>query len=170
METTSAQMTPISAVLNPPLPEDSDSQPSYQRTYSPTSPRSTGLLRRRSVIKAQRSPTEIVGRYEDIIKKTLIGWGKAREYTSWKEFSTKLSPDISVILAETFMELRRNGYLNPRVRDDRIVVDYVCYHRDNHISKALSVCTMCERECSRKDYRGVFKKDGDGNELNRCWE
>jgi len=105
-----------------------------------------------------------------MIKKTLIGWGKAREYTSWKEFSAKLSPDISAILAETFMELRRNGYFNPRVYDDKIVVDYACYHPDNHKDKTLNLCTLCERECSRKDWRGVFTKDQNNNEVKRCWE
>jgi hypothetical protein len=105
-----------------------------------------------------------------MIKKTLIGWGKAREYTSWKEFAAKLSPDISAILTETFAEMRRNGYFNPRVRDDKIIVDYACYHPDNHKDKTLNLCTLCERECSRKDYRGVFKKDSNGNEVERCWE
>jgi len=164
-------LTPIKQLVGDILPDmDSDSQPSYQRTYSQTSPRPIGSLRRRPLIKAQRSPTEIIGRYEDMIKKTLIGWGKAREYTSWKEFSAKLSPEISAILTETFAELRRNGYFNPRVRDDKIIVDYACYHQDNHKDKTLGLCTLCEKECNQKDYRGVFKKDSNGNELKRCWE
>ncbi|HSW62192.1 MAG TPA: hypothetical protein VLH56_02555 [Dissulfurispiraceae bacterium] len=122
------------------------------------------------MIKAQKTPHEIIGNYEDMIKKTLMGWGKAKDFTTWKEFAAKLSPDISSILAETFAELRRNGYVNPRVNDDKIVVDYICYHKGNHTDKALDICTLCERECSRKDWRGVFKKDRDSNEVKRCWE
>ena len=165
------QMTPLNAVLNPPIEiQDNDSQPSYQRTYSETSPRPIVLLRQRPIIKAQKTPREIIGHNEDIIKKTLIGWGKAREFTTWKEFAAKLSPDISGILAETFMELRRHGFFNPRVRDDKIIVDYICYPRGDMESKALDLCTLCERECSRKDWRGVFKQDKSGNEARKCWD
>lgn len=164
-------LTPIKELVGDILPDmDSDSQPIYQRTHYDISKSQTGLLRRRPVIKAEKTPSEIIGHEASTIKPILIGWGKARERTSWEEYAAKISRATRDMMATVFAELRRNGYLNPRVNGDDIVVDFVCYNQGNHKDKALDICTLCERECSRKDYRGVFKKAQSGNEVKRCWE
>jgi hypothetical protein len=163
-------LTPIKELVGNILPDmDNDSQPTYQRTHYDVSKSQTGLLRKRPIVKAEKTANEIIGQEASTIKPILIGWGKARERTSWEEYAAKIAPATRDIMAAVFAELRRNGYVNPSVNGDKIVVDYICYHRDNHTDKALEICTLCERECSRKDWRGVFKKDRDNNEVKRCW-
>ena len=164
-------MIPISEVLNPPIADQEDSQPNYQRTYSVTSPKQTGYLRkRRPLVRAQRTPDEIIGTNYEAIKKTLMGWAKARERVDWKEFAEKMSPEYRDMLSETFSELRRHGYFNPKVRFDKIVVDYACYHIDVRDKPTHGLCLLCERECEKKDWKGVFKTDHKGDEVKKCWE
>lgn len=131
--------------------------------------RSTASFRKKALIRAGQIPREIIGDLYEPLKIILIGWGKARERTSWEEYASKIAPDIRDKMAQVFKELRRNGYYNPRVREDRIVVDFCFIRETDQRQDSRDLCTVCERECSRKDVRGVFKTLN-GSVIKKCWE
>lgn len=121
-------------------------------------------------MRAGKTPAEIIGSNDEVIKKLLVGWAKVRERLSWNEYVEKINPETRDMVAEVFAELRRNGFYNCRVREDKIIVDYVCYGKDEKHQETLNLCTLCERECSRKNWKGVFNVDHQGNEVTKCWE
>ena len=105
-----------------------------------------------------------------MIKKALKGWKKFREQMTWNDYAKNISDENRDIMAAIFSELRRNGFMNPRVREDRIIVDYVCHHSQAKNPETHDLCTLCERECGIMDWKGIFKVDIHGNSLERCWQ
>lgn len=165
-------LTPVKEILNiPDMPPDNDSQPTYLRTSLPSSDKGKRRhLKRRPIIRAELTPEQILTDIAETIKPILRGWGFVREKMGWSEYAQKLRPDTREIMVNAFRELRRNGYCNPRVRDDKLIVDYICFHSDDQTSKTMDICTLCERPCYRKDWRGVFRTDKDNDEVMKCWE
>ena len=73
------------------------------------------------------------------------------------------------MMDRVFRELRRQGYFNPRVYDDKIFLDRLVF-RNKDKRPTIELCGLCERECQRKDPHGVFRKDREGDEVRKCWE
>ena len=104
---------------------------------------------------ARRNWTDIVGHDYETLKSVLLGYKKNRETIGWDHYANKMNEDIRNTISAILAECRRQGFLNPRVQNDQIVFDYVCYNPDAK-GKTLDQCTLCERECNLRDNTGVL--------------
>ena len=71
--------------------------------------------------------------------------------------------------ADRFKELRRHGFVGPRAHDGKVKCRVVVHPKDKKAKKPLDLCSLCERACDRKDWRGVFRVRN-GREVGKCWE
>jgi hypothetical protein len=107
------------------------------------------------MVPATRHWADIVGDDYDTLKGVLVGYRKVRETMGWDQYAARLNDDIKATMAAILAECRRNGFVNPHLRDGRLVFDYVCYHPGIK-GKTQDQCTLCERECGRRDSNGIL--------------
>ena len=150
-----------------------EAQQTYQREYRQTSTGQTHspevYLKRKPLIKAEQTPQYIIGTKVDIVKATLIAYQKVKSRMGWDEFAQKLDDSTRDTLRDVFQECLRNGYLGPYVWDGSL---YFRYLVEGPVPERepLTLCSLCERDCTRKNKAGVFQKGMDGNEVKKCWQ
>ena len=66
----------------------------------------------------------------------------------WDEFRNKIPSPILKLWGDLLIECRRNGFVGPRVEDDKLVWRQVIGTDD---SRNGDLCTMCDRECRRRE-------------------
>jgi hypothetical protein len=104
----------------------------------------------------------------------LRAYQKKAAFQGWDEYRKVIPEDILSTMQEIFIEFRRNGFVNPHVRDDHIVFDQVIAQGS---CGDTDPCTMCFRECQKRDDidTGEIKRqraaNGPGYEEPRlCWQ
>lgn len=122
-----------------------------------------GSLKRRPMVATQKTPGKIVGAFHDELVAILSGYKKIREGAGWDEYAKRLSVDTRETMADVLSECRRNGFVNPRVFGGVLHWDYVCFHKDDKKGKTQDLCLLCERDCTRRDWKGVLVKEP-------CWK
>ena len=162
-------LMPIGDILAP-----KDGTPNYPQTYRPSSTRSTQdpprrLLHRRPMVRSNELPEDIIGTNHAEIVRVLAGYQRVKERIGWDQYAEKINQPIRDMMDRVFRELRRHGYFNPRVYDDKILLDRLVF-RNKDKRPTIELCGLCERECQRKDPHGVFRKDREGDEVRKCWE
>lgn len=169
--THATQPVPIGAILGP------EGQQNCHRTYSAPSTRSTEgpesrLLQHRPLVPTTETVDSILGSEQGQIAAILGGYQKVRGKTGWDEYAAKFDEAVRDSLSGRLAELRRHGYFNPVAHDGKIYCQRVVHTNERKMQgKPLDLCGLCERECSRKDWRGVFKVHSNGlGEVAKCWE
>ena len=139
------------------------------------------------VVVPQEFPREIMARifkvplsdlenhpdYDDMLQ-YLVGYAKMGEYRRWDEFRSKISPPLLERWNDVLVECRRNGFINPRGINGKIVWSQVC--SSDHSPPTEDMCVMCIRPCLIREAleEGVFKfkkaRDVDFQEPTKCWE
>lgn len=120
-------------------------------------------------MSANETPEDIIAGKKDEIIRVLAGYQRVKERIGWDQYAEKIGQPIRDMMDRVFRELRRQGYFNPRVYDDKILLDRLV-HRSGSKRPMMELCGLCERECQRKDPHGVFRKDLEGDEVRKCWE
>lgn len=99
---------------------------------------------------------------------------KKAAFQSWEEYRKTVPEDMLSTMQEIFIECRRNGFVNPHVRNDQIVFDQVIAQGS---CGDTDPCTMCARECKKREdiNSGEIKRQraasGTGyREPRRCWQ
>ena len=90
----------------------------------------------------------------------------------WDEFGKVIPDEMRDLLQRIEMELKRHGYFicGSDYRDGQARIRYAQVTDVEHtkpIPEPLipDLCTLCERDCPRKDYNGVMR-----NGARRCWQ
>ena len=159
--------TPIGAVLS--------GISSYPQTYNAQSTRSTDgqgskpLLKQKPMLPTDETVQSILGRDEQVIASVLSGYQKVRGRMGWDEYAAKLDDVTRDMIADKFKELRRHGFIGAWSHDGKVKCRVVVHPKDKKAKKPLDLCSLCERDCDRKDWRGVFQIRN-GREVGKCWE
>jgi hypothetical protein len=78
----------------------------------------------------------------------LKAYQKKSAFQGWDEYRKGVPEDMLETMQQLFVECRRNGFINPHVRNERIVFDQI-------ISQGscgdTDPCVMCDRECRKRD-------------------
>lgn len=146
-----------------------------------TSPTPTKtLLKDKPIVRYQYAPDQIIARelkcaegelksnddYQGIAR-ALIGFRKSGG--QWEDVRKKIPAELLDMMTRIFREARRNGFIAPiayrdgkgyRIKFAQVVENPNCKKRID-----ATLCDFCERDCMRKDARGVFP-DG----AVRCWQ
>lgn len=100
----------------------------------------------------------------------LINYRKSNK--SWDEYADmRMEPKARDLLKRILRECRRNGFIGCfvgiRRGENKIMFGRIVQAKQRNVPLKLKadLCTLCERQCSLKDSRGVML-DG----AIRCWE
>ena len=83
-----------------------------------------------------------------IIMGHLKAYQKKAAFQAWEEYRKAIPDDMLATMQEIFIECRRNGFVNPHVRNDQIVFDQVTAQGS---CGDTDPCTMCARECEKRE-------------------
>jgi hypothetical protein len=113
------------------------------------------------------------GEYK-IIMGHLKTYQKKAAFQSWEEYRKSIPEDMAETMKEIFIECRRNGFVNPHVRNDQIIFDQVIAQGS---CGDTDPCTMCGRECRIREGidTGEIKRQRAANgpgykEPRLCWQ
>jgi hypothetical protein len=81
------------------------------------------------------------------IKNHLYQFRRHGESARWDEYRMKISSELLEIWATVLVDCRRNGFIAPHVEKGVIVFDQVM----GSGADKTDLCTMCDRECKRRD-------------------
>lgn len=168
---TQQQPVPIGAIMGP------GSKPSSHQTYNAPSTRSTAeperrlQLQHRHLVPTTETVDSILGTDQGQIAAILGGYQKVRGKTGWDEYAGKFDDHVRDALSAKLAELRRHGYFNPVAHDGKIHCRRVVHPNERKMQgESLTLCGLCERDCNRKDVRGVFLVGENKREVKKCWE
>ena len=139
------------------------------------------LLKRQPLITPEEFPAQTMcrifkcGNLEDsldydVMKGHLLSYYKHGQ--KWEDYRVKIAPPLLEIWKCVMIECRRNGFVNPHIRDREIVFDQVVSSgpRDS------TLCTMCDRDCKRRaaidsgDAKRRKMIDPKYQEQRPCWD
>ena len=90
----------------------------------------------------------------------------------WDEFAKVIPDEMRDVLSRLHIELRRCGYLicGADYREGQARIRYAQIRDVDHTRPIPGplipdLCTLCQRECVRKDFNGVMRQG-----VKRCWE
>ena len=157
--------TPIGAVLSGYI------IPQTYNIQSTSLPAGTGkgLLKLKPMLPTDETVASILGRDEATCAAVLAGYQKVKGRMGWDEYAAKLDDTTRDMIADRFKELRRHGFVGPRAHDGKVSCWTVVHPAVKKVKKSLDLCSLCERDCDRKDWRGVFQIRN-GREVGKCWE
>lgn len=90
----------------------------------------------------------------------------------WDDFRNKIPPPLLKLWGDILIDCRRNGFVRPRIYDGKIAWDQVV---DNGPERNGDLCTMCERECMRREkidsgeWKYIKSLNKDAKEPSTCW-
>lgn len=130
--------------------------------------------KKRALVEYESDPREIMCRmfncmsvelYNNVTYKAIREHVKNSKasYAQWDEYRKKIDPALREIMAELWMECRRNGFFGPMVRtiEGREVITWrqLSTSRTEKTPAELdcTLCELCERECKKKDFNGVMR-------------
>ena len=134
----------------------------FSRGKTPNAPQSQPngrLLKKPPLIKPEELPGTTMRRilmesqlddsadYQSIIG-YLTTYQRQGENRRWDDFRNKIPPPLLKLWGDLVIECRRNGFVAPRVQDGKLVWRQVTSNDDQ---KNGDLCTMCDRECSRRE-------------------
>ena len=109
--------------------------------------------------------------YQSIVA-LLTTYQRQGDNRRWDEFRHKIPVDLLKLWGDVLIECRRNGFIGPRVENGEIVWMQVI---GNDVRNG-DLCTMCERECRRREMinSGAAKQmrllNKGWREPRPCWE
>ena len=120
--------------------------------------------------RTTKTPEEIVDKYfsyDDKISfiKFLIGYQKTQ--IDWEVYRKKITDSLLDKFAKIIQECRENGFMRPRVREEKIVWDRVYAFKRNH--QNVDKCSMCPRTFVAGDCKGKLKYKIGQKMFNPCW-
>lgn len=158
----------------------------YNQEKMPRSPQlqpSGRLLKKPPVIIPEEMPETTMRRifqesrlddsadYQSIIG-YLTTYQRQGDNRRWDEFRNKIPPPLLKLWGALLIECRRNGFVGPRVENERIVWRQVIGTSNIHNG---DLCTMCERECMRREkidsgeWKYIRSLNKDIPEQKPCW-
>jgi len=108
--------------------------------------------------------------YEAIVKH-LVAYQKTGENRRWDEYAAVMPQPLRETLAKVLKECRRNGFIAPYVFDGEIQWRRVMTH-----GQQGDLCTLCDRECKRRDdlesgrFKWLREHQNGYREPKACWE
>jgi hypothetical protein len=120
------------------------------------------------LIKPEVLPKAIIGSNYNTIYQVLENYQKSA-IPNWDTFAKTIGVKTRETMSKVLAECRRNGFFNPSIREGKICFQQLVEGiKPSPINYDL--CSLCERNCSRKNDDGVFKKGFKGDEVKKCWE
>ncbi len=95
----------------------------------------------------------------------LTTYQRQGENRRWEDFRNKIPPPLLKLWGDILIDCRRNGFISPMVEQERIIWRQVTSNDDH---KNGDLCTMCYRECRRRE----MIDSGDAKQLrmmNKGW-
>lgn len=109
--------------------------------------------------------------------KSIVGYlttfQRQGENRRWDEFRNKIPSPLLKIWGDLLIECRRNGFVQPRAEDDQIIWRQLIGKSN---IKNSDLCTMCERECQKREMinSGEMKRlrllNNEIQEPKPCWK
>jgi hypothetical protein len=155
-----------------------------QRQYYPRKSNETSttsipspLLNRRPMIAVDSTPNEIAGTDLDAFKSVIRAYRGVPEDVGWDKYAASIT-DVSKreMVRRIMKECRRQGYVNPRVYDEKLYFDRIVRHKSEGRKEPIDLCSLCSRDCTiREDIdQGKTKwehmRDPRYEEPKKCWE
>jgi hypothetical protein len=78
----------------------------------------------------------------------LTTYQRQGENRRWEDFRNKIPAPLLKLWGDLLIDCRRNGFMAPRVENEVVVWRQVTSNDDQ---KNGDLCTMCERECLRRE-------------------
>lgn len=137
------------------------------------------LLKRRPIVRPEELPGTTTRRIfqDDDDLKNIIGYlttyQRQGDNRRWDEFRNKIPPPLLKLWGDLLNECRRNGFIAPRAEDGKIVWRQVT---SNDTQNNGDLCTMCERECKRREaietgeVKQLKRVDPAYQEQRPCWD
>lgn len=159
------------------------------RLTSPTknnddwTPSRSRLLDGKPIIKTSMKPGEIFADVFKVVPGTLhshptyqaLAGHLAKHYKGklpWDDFAKSIPDEMRDILRKAEIELKRHGYLicSADYKEGQARIRYAQITDVEHTKKIPEpmipdLCTLCERDCSRKDFNGVMRQG-----VKPCWK
>lgn len=104
-----------------------------------------------------------------MMKTILAGYQKVKYRIGWEDYASKIDQSTRDTIAYLLGECRRNGFFNPVIVGDKIVFHQLV-EGEYPIREQMTLCSLCERKCPKKNFKGMFEQGADGNEVKKCWE
>lgn len=118
----------------------------------------------RRIFKDETELSSIIG--------LLTTYQRQGENRRWEDFRNKIPPPLLKLWGDLLIECRRNGFVGPRVDGETLAWRQVT---SNDGQRNGDLCTMCERECRRRemvdsgDAKHLRMAGAGWHEAKPCW-
>lgn len=123
------------------------------------------------MVNPKRTPDEIVDRYVDNAEKfSIVNHIAAHQkaHGEWDTYRKKIPSDLLVKWKNILTECRKNGFMNPRVKDEKLIWSQVLGFKRNY--KNTDECCLCDKSQTKGDCQGQSITDKNNQRIFvPCW-
>lgn len=123
------------------------------------------------MVNPKRTPDEIVDRHMDSSERvSMVNHLAAHQkaHGEWETYRKKIPSDLLQKWQRIMAECRQNGFMAPRVHDDKIVWSQVMGFKRNY--RNADECCLCSNSQTKNDCAGQMLNDKNGQrQFVPCW-